>query len=487
MITLHQPPTLHRIILFILLPVILILWGLSFVLPAPKGRVVVVALDSLSPREVRTLVAQGKMPNFRWLMEHGYWNRLETDPSSLSRVIWPIIETGRPPALNGITGTGKTHISFQVDGMRQVPSLWEIVTQARQNAAVWNAYESYPAYKINGIFMTDRWLNDVLGKNTEGVYHPYAQGHSIAGKVSWGWENPPWSNYCAYITDGQGWNAEFGAKPDFADYFTKKSMALRVEFGGIAPLAARLSGDSDLTYYYNNTTDNFSHILLEGGNAGESRFEALYTMCDALVGVFLDNLDPNDHLIVLSDHGFNPIPAGKDNSVLIKRGAAGNFDELSAELYKDKEQAVTISRVMEEAEGWRIAFKPTSNPLLLRWFMTRLDLLYGEGLTDVRLEHAHTDSGISGMIAVYGPGVVNLTDAMEKPHILSITPTVLYLLGIPVGQDMEGGVARSLFTEGWLRSHPVRTVATWGTRHAAQNSTVSSEHLAEMKTLGYIQ
>jgi len=487
MIALHQSPSLPRIILFILLPAILLLWGLSFILPAPKGKVVVVALDSFSPREVRTLVARGKMPNFRWLIEHGYWNRLETDESSLSRVVWPIIETGRPPAINGITGTGKTHITYQVDNMRQVPSLWEIVTLARQTAAVWNAYESYPAYKINGIFMSDRWLNDVLGRNTEGIYHPYALGHAIADRVSWGWKNPPWQNYSTYITDGQGWNAEFTTNVGFADYFAKKSMALRVEFGGIAPLAARLSGDYDLTYYYNNTTDNFTHILLEGGAAGQSRFEALYTMCDAILGVFLDNLGPNDHLMVISDHGFNPIPAGEDNSIVVKREAARSYDELLGELYRNREQAATISNVLEEPEGWRIAFKSSANPLLLRRFLTRLDLLYGEGMVDVRLEHAHTGSGISGTIAVYGPGVAKNSDASEKPHILNITPTILYLLNIPVGSDMEGGVAQSLFTEGWLRSHPIKTIATWGTRHAAQNSTVSSEHLAEMKTLGYIQ
>ncbi len=487
MVTLHQPPSLSRILLFLLLPAILLLWGLSFVLPPAKGKVVVVALDSLSPREVNTLVAQGKMPNFRWLMEHGYFNRLETDESSLSRIIWPIIETGRPPAVNGITGTGKTHINYTVEDMRQVPSLWEITTQARQTAAVWNAYESYPACKINGIFMTDRWLNDVLGRNTEGVYHPYAEGKTIADRVSWGWRNPPYPNYSAYITDGQGWNMEFTTNQGFVDYFAKKSMALRVEFGGIAPLAARLSGDYNLTYYYNNTTDNFSHILLEGGSAGQSRFEAMYAMDDATVGVFLDNLGPNDHLIVVSDHGFNPIPAGDGNSVLIKREAAGSYDELLEELYRDKEQVATIANVTEEADGWRIAFKPESNPLLLRRFMTRLDLLYGKELTEARLEHAHTGSGIAGVITVYGPGVANLTDVAEKPHILNITPTVLYLLGIPVGSDMEGGVARSLFTEGWLRSHPVKTVTTWGTRHATENSTVSSEHLAEMKTLGYIQ
>lgn len=487
MIVLHQPPKLIRLILFIFLPIGIALWGLSIVLPAPKGRVVIVALDSFSPREVQTLVAQGKMPNFRWLLERGNFNRLETDSSSLSRVIWPVIETGHPPAVNGITGTGKTHISFQVDNMRQVPSLWEITTQARQNAAVWNAYESYPAYKINGVFMSDRWLNDALGATTEGVYHPYAQGQNIASRISWGRKNQPWPNYAAYITDGKGWNQEFATKPDFVGYFAKKSMALQVEFGGIAPMAARLSGDYDLTYYYNNTTDNFSHILLEGGSAGESRFEALYTMCDALVGCFVDNLGPNDHLIVISDHGFNPVPVGAGNSILIKRDAVGSCDAMTGELYRDKEQASTIANLEEEADGWRVEFKPDCNPLLLRRFLARLDLIWGEQISDVRLEHSHNDTGISGVLLVYGPGVARKVDATEKPHILNVTPTALYLLDIPAGQDMEGGVLRSLFTEAWLRSHPVKTVATWGTRHAAQNSTLSSEHLAEMKTLGYIQ
>jgi predicted AlkP superfamily phosphohydrolase/phosphomutase len=487
MIVLHQPPPLIRIVLFFILPLVIALWGLSLILPQPAGRVIVLGLDSLSPRQVHAMVERGKMPNFRWLMEHGYFNRLQTDISSLSRIVWPIIETGRPPEVNGITGTGRTHINYTVEDMRQVPSVWEITTKARLTAAVWNPYESFPGYTINGIFMSDRWLNETLSRNTPGVYYPFEMGSELADQVSWGWKNSPYPNYCDYITDGQGWNTDFMTNPNFKQYFFKKNLAFRVEFGGIAPLAARLSGSYDLTYYYNNTTDNFSHILLEGGAAGQSRFEAMYEMDDALVGNFLDNMGPNDHLIIISDHGFNPLPAGPGNSVLIRRKAAGNYNALLGVLHQNAEEAAIITSISEESEGWRVAFDPNCNPLLMRRFITRLDLLYGEDMTDMRLEHAHTSSGISGTIVVYGPGVAHVSDAAERPHVLNITPTILYLLDIPVGADMEGGVARSVFDEGWLRRHPVKTVPTWGTRQGAAKSDISPEHLAEMKTLGYIE
>jgi predicted AlkP superfamily phosphohydrolase/phosphomutase len=79
-----------------------------------------------------------------------------------------------------------------------------------------------------------------------------------------------------------------------------------------------------------------------------------------------------------------------------------------------------------------------------------------------------------------------------RAHILDITPTILYLLGLPVARDMEGRVLIEAIEEGFLKENPIRYIdsyeATEKTIQAEGRGPepIDEESLERLKSLGYV-
>jgi arylsulfatase A-like enzyme len=78
--------------------------------------------------------------------------------------------------------------------------------------------------------------------------------------------------------------------------------------------------------------------------------------------------------------------------------------------------------------------------------------------------------------------------------IFDVAPTVLALLGIPVGRDMDGDVMRSLLADDFLEGRPVRYVSThtepeWFDSRAkpAIASGDAPERIEQLRALGYLK
>jgi hypothetical protein len=71
----------------------------------------------------------------------------------------------------------------------------------------------------------------------------------------------------------------------------------------------------------------------------------------------------------------------------------------------------------------------------------------------------HVDAP-EGFILALGDGV-RAGARFERASVLDLTPTVLYLLGLPVARDMEGRVATEILDEDFARSHPVAFIPSY--------------------------
>jgi predicted AlkP superfamily phosphohydrolase/phosphomutase len=98
-----------------------------------------------------------------------------------------------------------------------------------------------------------------------------------------------------------------------------------------------------------------------------------------------------------------------------------------------------------------------------------------------------------GIFGARGPGIRRGLDAREL-SILDIAPTVLYSLGVPLPEDLQGRVPREIFQEGVLEKQPVRKVAahaaeTQATNHAPVSAEMEDEEtvLDRLRELGYIE
>lgn len=97
---------------------------------------------------------------------------------------------------------------------------------------------------------------------------------------------------------------------------------------------------------------------------------------------------------------------------------------------------------------------------------------------------------IDGMIAFSGPSV--RTGRLGAHNIVDVAPTVLYLLGYPIPENMDGRVITQALTRDFLDSHPVRAVVSGneipGRRPDSEpfSQAEEDEILSRLRDLGYL-
>ncbi|HSL85034.1 MAG TPA: alkaline phosphatase family protein, partial [Thermoanaerobaculia bacterium] len=105
-------------------------------------------------------------------------------------------------------------------------------------------------------------------------------------------------------------------------------------------------------------------------------------------------------------------------------------------------------------------------------------------ITEISGSHGARTKGI---FIAHGPDVDPRAD-VAGIRIHDLAPTLLYALGLPVGEDMPGEPWAALFTDGFRRRHPLRTIETWGAPGEGE-VTVSPEDqelIDELRGLGYL-
>jgi predicted AlkP superfamily phosphohydrolase/phosphomutase len=115
---------------------------------------------------------------------------------------------------------------------------------------------------------------------------------------------------------------------------------------------------------------------------------------------------------------------------------------------------------------------------------------FAAGMIDV-LSGEHRLDGVIGMLG--GPVRSGMT--VKGASLFDVTPTVLYLMGYPVGEDMAGRVLTEYLDEDFVSAHPVRTIPTYEDfivrSDARAEITAGAEEsdnaiLERLRALGYI-
>jgi len=490
---------------------------------APKPRVVIVGMDGLDFQYLDPLMKEGKLPNFKRVMEEGSRGILLSIIPPQSAGAWPAMVTGCKP--------GKTNLlNFRVynplsrkivltDGRYlERPALWDILGEYGKKSIVINEPMSYPPHKIRGIL-----ISGLLAP--EGKIYTYPEALSS-------------------VLDDIGYKRE--AVPKGEGFFAPQSTLLsdlllterkRMELA----LLLMEKNDWDLIFCMFSSTDRMMHHL--GRHFTLEDLEKNLLEMDRILGVFLDHLPQDATLLLTSDHGFTlypmqfsvprwleqegywvlpqegmpkktptfrflqflkrlkektPLPdipgihwphplqrdditppidwertraisaevGGNWGSIRILR--KGNEKELLeneitgklAQLVNPKTGEPVVKRIMRGKDLFSGPYQALMPDLVFELKETRADFAFHDQLFRKEPVYHHR---LEGVLLGWGNGIRKGT-LLPSSDITDITPTALYLLATPVAEELDGKIVDTLFDSSFITAHPPQQIPHYSTK-----------------------
>lgn len=339
------------------------------------------------------LLDGGRMPNLGSLIARGVRANLTTLEPKLSPLLWTSIATGKTADKHGILnfvepkpdGSG---LRVSASTSRRSKAIWNILSQNDLSTNVVAWYASHPAEPIRGQVVSNLLQEgepkDALTTWTLPTHtvHPPSLTETIAAARQRRSAFPR-----GVLTELVKRLTDVGPNDTRVETLTKlMSAATSVEASARALLSSGAKWDCTMVFF--DAIDTVGHHFMQFRaprmlhvREREAKIfggvmDAVYEWHDAALGRLLATAGADTTVILASDHGFH-----SDH-------LRPNLSELPPE------------RRMELESSWH-------RPL--------------------------------GMLVMSGPGV-RVGAELASPNILDIAPTILALLGIPCGEDMDGRV-----------------------------------------------
>jgi len=289
-------------------------------LRSPRGRVLILAIDGTEPRLVRQWMEDGTLPNLRSLSERGSFARIRGSQPILSPRIWTSVATGKSPELHGIEGWIQHEWAgdrLYQGAHRHGAAIWNIASAAGLRVATINWLATHPPEKLDGVVISEL--------ATPGRRHDI---EVLAHRFGWEGDTPPqFTITAAWPPTWLERVAEIAQRgetfPDVETPLLAPLQGIRKDDELVARVALEVEAEvsPDLLMVLLQGNDRAAHYYWHGvanperypaarrpGRRREAAeaLRAYYGFTDFVVGRFLQRFGPDDLVIVLSDHGFEP-------------------------------------------------------------------------------------------------------------------------------------------------------------------------------------
>jgi len=395
----------------------------------------IIGFDGMEYDVMGPMLEAGRLPNFARLMHEGAWSEIRSLDILESPVIWTSIATGKGPEKHGITGFMKP-AARGGDGVptssnvRKVAALWDILAAESKTSGVIGWLATWPAEPVLGYMVTCNFNFgwDETSDREQRVTYPEELARALA----------PLRLQAKDVS------------ADLVDRFINRR-AVRVDDPAkrLESLATDLAGDE--------TTRVVTLQLARD-------------MPTDLLAVYFRSVDSPSHTFWVH-HFAAQRPAGLPAwEVEAFGGVIPEYyeytDRVLGELLELADENTTV--IVTSDHGFR---GPSASP---------------KGRVAGVAAHDPT-----GFMLIWGKDIVHGCE-LPDVSVLDITPTVLALWGLPVGEDMDGRVLTDAIEPSFLKAHPVRTIPTYEDvvkrQHSDEpiESPVDDEIRERMKALGYI-
>lgn len=412
--------------------------GKNIRIPPPK--ILVIGIDGASWEPMKLLLKEGKLPNISNMIEKGSSASLKSMAPAHSPVLWTSIATGKIPSKHGIdhyvTKQNSTIAPVSTTD-RKASAFWNILGRGGIRTGVVNWWNSWPPEEINGYMVSDRFR---ISNEEERSVSPGQLSRELPQVLQ--------------------------SEEQFIDEMKHLGLADSIRFtSGVR------SRDEAVQTFQNDW-------IHEKGVLEISQYLMLNEPVDVFAVMFR-SVHLSSHLVWSNMEQDIPqqirarLRRGRTISTSERERLQSDFVRLIRPVYSYIDHVLGI--LLEYADE-----------------NTTVIVCSGHGfqLEEGARTHVHVTSTSDGILILKGPHIrqdLQLSDA----SILDITPTILYLSGMPAGEDMDGKILVDAISPGYLQQHPAITVATQETGDAEtvknEPNPYDQERLEEFKTLRYIQ
>ena len=358
-------------------------------------KVLLIGWDAADWKVINPLMDQGLMPTLEDFVNHGVMGNIATLRPILSPMLWNSIATGKRADKHGILGFMEP--DPQTGGVRPVTStsrkvkaLWNILTQRGKKAHVLGWFAGHPAEPINGVSVSDLF--------------PYA-----VGPLDKEWPLPPGAVHPKSLRE------------KFAKLRMHPAEVSEAAILPWIPRAAEIDQEKD------KGLQSFAKILSENCSIHNAATWILQNEEWDFLAVYYNGIDHFCHGFM----HFHPpqLPGIPDDKFEIYKevvnGAYRFHDMMLETLLQLAGPDVTVILVSDHGfhsdhlRPMGIPNEPAGPAIQHRPF----------GIVCMKGEHIKQDERIYGAT------------------LLDVTPTVLTLFGLPVGEDMDGRVLVQAFDQ----------------------------------------
>ena len=356
-------------------------------------KVLLIGWDAADWKIINPLLDQGLMPTLEDFVNHGVMGNIATLRPILSPMLWNSIATGKRPDKHGILGFMEP--DPQTGGVRPVTStsrkvkaLWNILTQRGYKTHVLGWFAGHPAEPINGISVSDLF--------------PYA-----VGPIDKPWPLPPGAVYPEKLRD------------EFAKLRMHPAEVSEAAILPWIPRAAEIDQEKD------KGLQSFAKILSENCSIHNAATWILQNEPWDFLAVYLNGIDHFCHGFM---HYHPPRMAG--------------ISEEKFEIYKDVVNGAYRFHDMMLQTLLDLA-GPDATVLIVSDHGFHSDHLRPRGIpmepAGPAVQHRQF-----GVVCMKGNNIKQ-DERIYGATLLDVTPTVLTLFGLPVGEDMDGRVLVQAF------------------------------------------
>jgi predicted AlkP superfamily phosphohydrolase/phosphomutase len=275
-------------------------------------RTCIFGVDGLTFRVLHPLIERGELPNFQKLAEQGCEAILESKYPPLTPPAWTSLSTGLKPANHGVYDfwyydeeqeRGPNRKSHVLTKRRGGKAIWNILSEYGKQTLVVNVPATYPPETVNGTMVSGYMTPS---EEVEFTYPP-------AFKKELYQTVPNYIIDLGSIYERLKVSGKVGPLVDTIVQMTEERIKLIMHMLKEQPW--------DFCYLAFIGADRLQHPLWEEVSSLDSRTNTYFHLLDKALGQILDQLEPEDALFVVSDHGFGGYDTYFDiNEYLLQKG-----------------------------------------------------------------------------------------------------------------------------------------------------------------------